>query len=103
MLIALVPTRSGEFRDRLVATLQEQATVVPLTGLVNRRAFDEALPEARASQTRPRGAALALVDIAPARSIDDRYGYPSATTPSCAPRSRAATGAGAPCRPASAR
>ncbi len=41
--MAVMLVRANGTQERLVAALQEQATVDSLTGLVNRRAFDDAL------------------------------------------------------------
>ena len=62
-------------QDRLVDALQEQARVDALTGLVNRRSFDEALESAL---TRPAGAgtALVLIDVDAFKTINDSHGHP---------------------------
>jgi diguanylate cyclase (GGDEF)-like protein len=67
--------RAGHVQDRLVAALQEQATVDSLTGLVNRRVFDGALEEAL---VRPvdGGTALVLIDVDAFKSINDSHGHP---------------------------
>ncbi|KPF61813.1 hypothetical protein IP88_15455 [alpha proteobacterium AAP81b] len=58
------------------ATLRREARRCPLTGLVNRRGFEEALA-ARLAQ-RPPGAPLALVlgDLKGFKAINDSYGHP---------------------------
>jgi diguanylate cyclase (GGDEF)-like protein len=72
---AVMLTRANRVRDRLVEALQEQATVDPLTGLVNRRSFDEAL---ETTLTRPvgTGTALVLIDVDSFKTINDSYGHP---------------------------
>jgi diguanylate cyclase (GGDEF)-like protein len=72
---AVMLTRANRVRDRLVEALQEQATIDPLTGLVNRRSFDEAL---ETTLTRPVGAgtALVLIDVDSFKTINDSHGHP---------------------------
>jgi diguanylate cyclase (GGDEF)-like protein len=72
---AVMLTRANRVQDRLVKALQEQATVDPLTGLVNRRSFDEAL---ETTLTRPVGAgtALVLIDVDSFKTINDSHGHP---------------------------
>ena len=73
---AAMLVRSGETQDTLVALLHQQATVDPLTGLVNRRVLDEALDAALTAPGRPQGTALVLVDVDSFKSINDQYGHP---------------------------
>jgi diguanylate cyclase (GGDEF)-like protein len=72
---AVMLTRANRMRDRLVEALQEQATIDPLTGLVNRRSFDEAL---ETTLTRPvgTGTALVLIDVDSFKTINDSHGHP---------------------------
>ena len=72
---AVMLTRANRVRDRLVEALQEQATIDPLTGLVNRRSFDEAL---ETTLTRPVGVgtALVLIDVDSFKTINDSHGHP---------------------------
>jgi diguanylate cyclase (GGDEF)-like protein len=72
---AVMLTRANRVRDRLVEALQEQATIDPLTGLVNRRSFDEAL---ETTLQRPVGAgtALVLIDVDAFKTINDSHGHP---------------------------
>lgn len=63
-------------RRRLVEDLARKATTDPLTGLCNRRAFDEAL----AAQLDPaigagRGGCLAIFDLDHFKRINDRFGH----------------------------
>jgi diguanylate cyclase (GGDEF)-like protein len=75
VVMAVLLVRAREMQDRLVAALEQQATVDGLTGLVNRRVFDAALER---SLTRPAhsGTALVLVDVDSFKSINDTYGHP---------------------------
>jgi diguanylate cyclase (GGDEF)-like protein len=72
---AVMLTRANGLQERLVAELQSQARVDPLTGLVNRRSFDEALER---SLNRPVGAgtALVLIDVDSFKTINDSHGHP---------------------------
>jgi diguanylate cyclase (GGDEF)-like protein len=72
---AVMLTRANGLRDRLVEELKEQATIDPLTGLVNRRSFDEAL---EMTLDRPLGAgtALVLIDVDSFKTINDSHGHP---------------------------
>jgi diguanylate cyclase (GGDEF)-like protein len=72
---AVMLTRANRVRDRLVEALQEQASVDALTGLVNRRSFDEAL---ESTLVRPVGAgtALVLIDVDSFKTINDSHGHP---------------------------
>jgi diguanylate cyclase (GGDEF)-like protein len=75
VVMADMLVRAGATQDRLVAALQEQATVDSLTGLVNRRVFDEALETALGSPV-PGGTALVLIDVDAFKTINDSYGHP---------------------------
>jgi diguanylate cyclase (GGDEF)-like protein len=75
-VMAVMLVRSGETQDRLVAMLQQQATVDSLTGLVNRRVLDEALSAALTTRAGPLGTALVLVDIDSFKTINDQHGHP---------------------------
>jgi diguanylate cyclase (GGDEF)-like protein len=74
VVMAAMLVRAGRTQERLVAALQEQATVDSLTGLVNRRVFDGALE----ALTRPvaGGTALVLIDVDAFKSINDSHGHP---------------------------
>jgi diguanylate cyclase (GGDEF)-like protein len=73
--MAVMLVRAGATQERLVEALQEQARVDALTGLVNRRSFDEAL---ESTLTRPVGAgtALLLIDVDAFKTINDSHGHP---------------------------
>jgi diguanylate cyclase (GGDEF)-like protein/PAS domain S-box-containing protein len=59
------------------AKLAEMARIDSLTGVANRRLFDEALPAATARMRREgRQAALLCLDIDHFKSINDKYGHP---------------------------
>ena len=74
VLIAVMQTRSNRTQDRLVAALHEQARVDALTGLVNRRSFDEAL-EGLVRTSPPAGTAVVLIDVDRFKSINDAHGH----------------------------
>ena len=65
--------RAGLVQDRLVGALQEQARVDALTGLVNRRVFEEALESSSSSDD---GVAVVLIDVDAFKSINDAHGHP---------------------------
>jgi diguanylate cyclase (GGDEF)-like protein len=71
-LMAVLLGRSTAAQERLVTSLKEQARVDALTGLVNRRVFEEAL-EATAGGA---GTALVLIDVDSFKSINDSWGHP---------------------------
>jgi len=75
VVTAVMLARANGLQERLVAELQEQARVDALTGLVNRRSFDEALENAL---IRPVGAgtALVLIDVDTFKTINDSHGHP---------------------------
>jgi diguanylate cyclase (GGDEF)-like protein len=76
VVMAVMLVRANSVQDRLVEALQEQARVDALTGLVNRRSFDEALESAL---IRPVGAgtALVLIDVDSFKTINDSHGHPT--------------------------
>lgn len=64
--------------EDLTIALERVARIDPLTGLWNRRAFNEAAPhllERMASSPVPLRAAVALADIDAFKSINDRFGH----------------------------
>jgi diguanylate cyclase (GGDEF)-like protein len=67
--------RSGATQERLVAALQEQAALDSLTGLVNRRVFDETL-EATLRSPVDAGTALVMIDVDSFKSVNDNHGHP---------------------------
>ncbi|QIG44247.1 GGDEF domain-containing protein [Nocardioides anomalus] len=68
--------RSGERQDALVTELARLAAIDPLTGLVTRRAFDEALDGALTRPEGDEGTSLVLLDVDEFKSVNDRYGHP---------------------------
>lgn len=68
--------QAGRRQDRLVALLESQASLDPLTGLVTRRVLDDAVRRALAKPTETAGSALILVDVDHFKSINDTYGHP---------------------------
>jgi diguanylate cyclase (GGDEF)-like protein len=67
---------AGRRQDRLVALLESQASLDPLTGLVTRRVLDEAVRNALSTAAGQVGTALILVDLDHFKSINDGYGHP---------------------------
>ncbi len=75
-------------QDRLIARLQAQAAIDPLTGLVTRRILDEAMQKAVSGEARPlprqtgdgafqeQGTALILIDLDHFKKINDGHGHP---------------------------
>jgi diguanylate cyclase (GGDEF)-like protein len=74
-VMAVLLVRANGTQERLVAALQEQATVDSLTGLATRRAFDSALETALARSV-PGGTALVLIDVDAFKAINDSHGHP---------------------------
>jgi diguanylate cyclase (GGDEF)-like protein len=74
-VMAVLLVRANSTQERLVAALQEQATVDSLTGLATRRAFDSALEKALARSV-PGGTALVLIDVDAFKAINDSHGHP---------------------------
>jgi diguanylate cyclase (GGDEF)-like protein len=74
-VMAVMLVRANGTQERLVAALQEQATVDSLTGLATRRAFDNALEIAMARSV-PGGTALVLIDVDSFKTINDSHGHP---------------------------
>jgi diguanylate cyclase (GGDEF)-like protein len=67
---------AGQRQDSLVALLESQASLDPLTGLVTRRVLDEAVRRALEAPMVHPGTALILVDIDHFKAINDNYGHP---------------------------
>jgi diguanylate cyclase (GGDEF)-like protein len=74
-VMAVMLVRANGTQERLVAAMQEQATVDSLTGLATRRAFDNALEIAMARSV-PGGTALVLIDVDSFKTINDSHGHP---------------------------
>ncbi|WP_304412903.1 GGDEF domain-containing protein [Blastococcus sp. URHD0036] len=76
VVTAAMLDRAAVVQDRLVQALQQQATVDSLTGLLNRRVFEEALAHALDRAPHPDGTALVLLDVDSFKQINDRHGHP---------------------------
>jgi diguanylate cyclase (GGDEF)-like protein len=76
LLMTGLLVQAGRRQDRLVALLESQASLDPLTGLVTRRVLDDAVQQALAKPAVREGAALILVDVDHFKSINDTYGHP---------------------------
>jgi diguanylate cyclase (GGDEF)-like protein len=79
IMIAVLLVAAGTRHEELVGRLRRQADVDPLTGLVTRRALDEAMHAALAGPATDRsnlGAALILVDLDQFKAINDTHGHP---------------------------
>jgi diguanylate cyclase (GGDEF)-like protein len=75
VVMAVMLTRATAVQERLVVALREQARVDALTGLVNRRAFDDALATTLTRPV-PAGTALVLIDVDAFKTINDSHGHP---------------------------
>lgn len=73
---AVLLIRAGERQAALVARLQSQAAIDPLTGLSTRWVLDEAAETALSGAASVEGTALILLDVDHFKSINDRYGHP---------------------------
>ena len=76
LLMTGLLVQAGRRQDRLVAQLESQASLDPLTGLVTRRVLDDAVQRALATPAVHNGTALILVDVDHFKSINDTYGHP---------------------------
>jgi diguanylate cyclase (GGDEF)-like protein len=76
VVTAVMLDRAGVVQERLVTALQQQAAVDSLTGLLNRRVFEEALEHALDRAPHPEGTALVLLDVDSFKQINDRHGHP---------------------------
>ncbi len=75
VVMAVMLTRATCRQERLVAALEAQARLDALTGLVNRRAFDDALATTL-HQPAAAGTALVLIDVDAFKTVNDQYGHP---------------------------
>jgi len=69
--------QAGERNDKLIAQLEQQAAVDPLTGLTTRRVLDSAVRSALDGAGDPRGTALLLMDVDRFKAINDEHGHPA--------------------------
>ncbi|PWJ47056.1 diguanylate cyclase (GGDEF) domain-containing protein [Quadrisphaera granulorum] len=76
VLVTWLVSRGQDRTDSLVAELQRQAAIDPLTGLVTRRVLDEALRSALEGTAAACGNALVIVDIDKFKSVNDTWGHP---------------------------
>jgi diguanylate cyclase (GGDEF)-like protein len=74
--VAVMLVRGAERQAALVAELGRLALIDPLTGLVTRRAFDEALDVVLAHPDGEEGTSLVLIDVDDFKSLNDRFGHP---------------------------
>ena len=76
VVTAVILVRAARTQDGLVAALQRQADVDPLTGLVTRRVLDDALTGALERDATGDGTALVLLDVDSFKQINDAHGHP---------------------------
>ncbi|MDX6371522.1 MAG: hypothetical protein QOD98_510 [Nocardioidaceae bacterium] len=69
--------QSMERQHELVLELAHLATIDPLTGLVTRRAFDEAAAAVLAHPDGDEGTSLVVIDVDRFKAVNDRYGHPA--------------------------
>ena len=68
---------AGERNDELIAQLEQQAAVDPLTGLMTRRVLDTAVKSALDGAGDTAGTALLLMDVDKFKTINDVHGHPA--------------------------
>jgi diguanylate cyclase (GGDEF)-like protein len=73
---AVMLIRSSERQHELVVELARLAAIDPLTGLVTRRRFDEAMADALANPGGDEGTSLVILDVDRFKQVNDRYGHP---------------------------
>ncbi|MGC4109833.1 MAG: GGDEF domain-containing protein [Nocardioides sp.] len=74
---AVMLVRGAEAREASMAQLAIRATTDSLTGLVTRRAFDEATATAMTPPAPEEGTSLILFDLDRFKSVNDRFGHQS--------------------------
>ncbi len=74
---AVLLVHAGERTDALIAQLEQQAAVDPLTGLLTRRVLDRAVTSALGGAGTNGGTALLLMDIDNFKVINDVHGHPA--------------------------
>ncbi|MEX2293419.1 MAG: GGDEF domain-containing protein [Acidimicrobiales bacterium] len=80
LIVATAAVASEQAARRLDAAerhLQALALRDPMTGLWNRRAFDQRLAAASAAATRGRPSVLAVIDVDHFKQINDQHGHPA--------------------------
>jgi diguanylate cyclase (GGDEF)-like protein len=73
---AVLLARAAEKQASLVQSLEDQAAIDSLTGLVTRRVLDTAATSALSGAGSDEGTSLVLIDVDDFKSINDRYGHP---------------------------
>ena len=73
---AALLSAAGERQEKLVALLERQAAIDPLTGLVTRRVLDDAAQAAMSGAASEGGTALILIDVDHFKAINDTFGHP---------------------------
>jgi diguanylate cyclase (GGDEF)-like protein len=73
---AALLVRGAERQVLLISEFAHTARIDPLTGLVTRRAFEEAALAALSVQPNVEGTALVLLDVDWFKSVNDEYGHP---------------------------
>jgi diguanylate cyclase (GGDEF)-like protein len=73
---AALLVRSAERQDLLISEMAHRAQIDPLTGLVTRRAFEEAALAALEMSPNVDGTALVLLDVDWFKSVNDEHGHP---------------------------
>jgi len=72
----LLLAMSAERQAALMDVLEQRATTDSLTGLVNRRVFDDSVSAAMAQHMDASGTALILLDVDRFKSVNDTLGHP---------------------------
>jgi len=73
---AVLLGRGAQRQASLVQSLEDQAAIDPLTGLVTRRVLDTAAISALSGAGSDEGTSLVLLDVDEFKSVNDRYGHP---------------------------
>jgi diguanylate cyclase (GGDEF)-like protein len=68
---------AGERNDSLIAELERQAAIDPLTGLLTRRVLDSAAAAALQGAGATLGTALLLIDVDRFKQVNDVHGHPA--------------------------
>jgi len=73
---AVLLGRAAQRQASLVQSLEDQAAIDSLTGLVTRRVLDTAATSALSGAGSDEGTSLVLVDVDEFKSVNDRHGHP---------------------------